>query len=302
MKRNTQWLLTKKSFTQLGSKLHKLTLQAGLLASLFCFALISCNSDGKVVASVDDSELTEADAWLLMKHMGYNPENKLEYDAFLKQWCESEALKKELESTDPEMYKLVNLRSEAFEGELAKFYLEEELLKRNLDTIITKEQMQAYYDENKEDFILSDYLVKALYLKVPKSADFKSKKIDQVYLLKNDKDLSQVNSYAKLYAENFYFNDSSWIYFSELSKDIPLTKYNVDNIVLNRSKTYFSDDEFTYFLNILDFTLKDDIPPMEFVSEQIKEIIVLSRLQQLKEQYGSTLIEKIKEKHEINIP
>ncbi len=286
----------------MGSKLHKLTLQAGLLASLFCFALISCNSDRKIVASVDDAELTESDAWVLMEHLGYNPENKLEYDAFLQQWCENEALKKELESTDPELYNLVNLRADAFEGELAKFYLEEELLKRNLDTIITKKQMKAYYDENKEDFLLSDYLVKALYLKVPKSADFKSKKIDQVYLLKNDKDLSEVNSYAKLYAENFYFNDSSWIYFSELSKDIPLTKYNVDNIVLNRTKTYFSDDEFTYFLNIFDFQLKDDIPPMEFLSGQIKEIIVLNRLQELKEQYGSTLIEKIKEKHEISIP
>ena len=110
-----------------------------------------------------------------------------------------------------------------------------------------------------------------------------------------------MNSYAKLYAENFYYNDSTWIYFNELSKDIPLTKYNVDNIVLNRTKTYFSDDEFTYFLNITDYALKDDIPPMEFLADQIKEIIVLGRLQELKEQYGSTLIQKIKDKHEIII-
>ena len=250
---------------------------------------------------MDDSELTEGDAWVLMKHLGYDPENKTEYDAFLKQWCESEALKKELEDIDPELYKLVQLRANAFEGELAKFYLEEQLLKAKLDTVVTNEQMTAYYNQNKEDFVLSDYLVKALYLKVPKSEDYKSKDIDQAFMLKNDKDLSQVNSYAKLYAENFYFSDSSWIYFNELSKDIPLTKYNVDNIVLNRTKTYFSDDEFTYFLNIIDFTLKDDIPPMEFLSEQIKEIIVLNRLQQLKEQRGSKLIQSIKDKHEISI-
>lgn len=285
----------------MGSKLHKLTLQAGLWASLFCFVLVSCDQKGKVVASVDDTELTESDAWVLMRHLGYDPNNTAEYDAFLKEWCENEALKKELESTHPELYKLVNLRADAFEGELAKFYLEEESLKAKLDTTVSKEQMKAYYDEHKEEFLLSDYLVKGLYLKVSKSADYKTFNIDQAYLLKNDKDLSDVNSYAKLYAENFYFNDSSWIYFTELSKDIPLTKYNVDNIVLNRSKTYFTDEEYTYFLNILDYTLKDDIPPMEFVSEQIKEIIVLNRLQQLKEQHGSTLIQKIKDKHEISI-
>lgn len=285
----------------MGSKLNKFTLQAGLLAGLFCFTLLSCGNDGDVIASVDDVELTESDAHVLMEHLGYDIKSKADMDAFLEQWCQQEALKKELEETDPELYNLLQLRADAFEGELAQFYLEEELLKGNLDTIVTKEQMQEYYAQNKEDFVLSDYLVKALYLKVPKTADFKSERIDQAYLLKNDKDLSEVNSYAKLYAENFYFNDSSWIYFNELSKDIPLTKYNVDNIVLNRTKTYFSDDEFMYFLNIIDFTLKDDIPPMEFLAEQIKEIIVLNRLQQLKEEYGSTLIEKIKSKHEISI-
>lgn len=287
--------------TLLGSKLYKQILQASLLAGLFCFALVSCGSNDTVLASVDDSDLTESDARVMMKHLGYNPDSKAELNEFVKQWCEHEALKKELEETDPELSKLVELRSAAFEGELAEFYLEEELLKGNLDTVVTKYQMAEYYNENKDDFLLSDYLVKGLYMKVSKSVDFKSESIDQAYLLKNDKDLSEVNSYAKLYAENFYYNDSSWIYFNELSKDIPLTKYNVDNIVLNRTKTYFSDDEFTYFLNITDYALKDDIPPMEFLSEQIKEIIVLNRLQQLKEQYGSTLIEKIKDKHEIII-
>lgn len=285
----------------MGSKLHKHILQAGLLASLFCFILSSCNSNGKVVASVDGIELTEADAWVLMKHLGYDPKNKEDFDAFVKQWVEKEALKSELKETNPELWKLVDLRASAFEGELAKFYLEEEVLKQKLDTIVSVEEVAAYYSEHKDEFLLSDYLVKALYLKVPKTADYKSKSIDQVYLLKNDKDLSDVNSYAKLYAENFYFNDSSWIYFNELSKDIPLTKYNVDNIVLNRTKTYFSDDEFTYFLNILDFTLKDEAPPMEFLAAQIKEIIVLNRLQRLKEKHESTLIQTIKEKHEITI-
>lgn len=294
-------LLTRKRCTHLGNKFNIRILQAGLWASLFCFGLTSCKSDGKVIATVDDSELTESDAAVLMKHLGYNINNEDEYNAFIIQWCEHEMLKKELEDTHPELYELVQLRANAFQGELAQFYLEEELLKGNLDTNVTFDQMKSYYTLHKDDFILSDYLVKALYLKIPKTAEFKSERIDEAFMLKNDKDLSQVNSYAKLYAENFYFNDSSWIYFNELSKDIPLTKYNVDNIVLNRTKTYFSDDEYTYFLNIIDFTLKDEIPPMEFVADQIKEIIVLSRLEDLKEQYGSTMIQKIKEKHEISI-
>ena len=121
------------------------------------------------------------------------------------------------------------------------------------------------------------------------------------YLLKNYKDIVQVDSYAKLYALNYYYNDSSWIYFSEFAKDLPVKKYNRDNIVLNRTKTYFSDDEYTYFVNILDFKLKDETPPMDFLRSEIKDIIIAKRLQELKDKREIEILEKLKDKHEISL-
>lgn len=276
-------------------------IQASFLASLFCFALLSCDQDEKIVASVNEKQLTENDALILMDHLGYDSNNQDQYRSFLEDWCENESYMQELQTMDAKKAKLVELRSNSFQGELAKYYLEEYLLRDQLDTIVGKQEIKTYYDDHKDEFILSDYLVKALYLKIPNSVDYKSDEIPNIYLLKNDKDLSEVNSYAKLYAQNYYFNDSSWIFFNVLAKDIPLTKYNVDNIVLNRSKTYFSDDDFTYFLNIIDYKLKDEAPPVEFLSDQIKEIIVLQRLQKLKENNESKMIQKIKDKHEITI-
>ncbi len=250
---------------------------------------------------MDDVALTENDALILMEHLGYDKNDPEQYNAFLEQWCENEMYKAELKVTNPEQSRLVELRAASISGDLAKYYLQETLVKQHLDTIVSQEEISKYYDEHKEEFLLHDYIVKALYFKIPNSADFKSKDIDKAFLLKNDKDLSKVNSYAKLYAENYYFNDSSWTFFNELVKDIPLKNYNQENIVLNRSKTYFSDDQFTYFLNIIDFKLKDDVPPLEFLANQIKEIIVLKRLQQLKEENESTMIQRIKKKHEIII-
>ena len=62
--------------------------------------------------------------------------------------------------------------------------------------------------------------------------------------------------------------------------------------MLNRTKTYFSDDNHTYFLNIIDYKLKNDVPPVDFLSDEIKE---------LKEKHEDKLIKKIKNKHEIII-
>ena len=272
------------------------------MASLFCFySLVSCRENESVLAKVDTVELTENDAQILMKHLGYSAQNKDEYTKFIEEWCENEAFKNELKMEYPESWNLIKLRSELFAGELAKYHIEEIELKKSLDTFVSQAEIEKYYNSQKDEFILHDYIVKALYLKIPKNLDFKSKNVHLSYMLKNDKDLLEVNSYAKLYAEDYYFNDSTWEYFQELTKEIPLTKYNIDNIVLNRTKTYFSDKNFTYFLNIIDFKLKDEAPPIDFLQKEIKEIIIAGRLQELKAKNENKLIQRIKSKHEIII-
>lgn len=233
--------------------------------------------------------------------MGLDYKKESDLKIFVERWTEFEVYKQELQEKYPAQWELVKLRSDMFQGDLSKFYLEEIRMKESLDTLVTQEELQTYYDAHQDEFILNDYIVKALYLKIPKDLDFRAKDVQENYLLKNDKDLAEINSYAKLYAENYYFDDSSWIYFDELAKDIPLTKYNVDNIVLNRTKTYFSDDKSWYFLNIIDYKLKDEVPPLEFLKDQIRSIIVSQRMNDLREKNELKLLKELKKKHEINI-
>lgn len=236
-----------------------------------------------------------------MKHFGYDSNNKAQTKEFVANWCENEIFKQELKTAYPNKWDLVRLRSELYQSDLSKFYLEEINIKNHLDTIVSAEETQEYYDSHKDEFILNDYIVKALYLKIPKDLDFKSEEVHINYLLKNDKDLAEINSYAKLYAENYYFDDSTWVYFDELVEDMPLTKYNIDNIVLNRTKTYFSDDAHWYFLNIIDYSLKDEAPPLDFLKDQIHGIIVSKRLNDLREKSEAKLIKELKKKHEVII-
>lgn len=278
----------------------KYLFQAGILVGLFCF-LTACSEENKVVARVGETELLESDVHVLMKHKGYDSKDKEEYREFISEWCENEIFNQELKITDPDKWKLIQLRSQMYQGDLSKFYLEEIKIKKALDTIVSLEESQAYYDSHKDEFILNDYIVKALYLKIPKDLDFKEEEVHLNYLLKNDKDLAEINSYAKLYAENYYFDDSAWVYFDKITEDIPLTKYNIDNIVLNRTKTYFSDEEHWYFLNIIDYKLKDEAPPLDFLKDQIQGIIVSKRLNDLREKSEVNLIKELKKKHEVTI-
>ena len=274
--------------------------QAGFVVSLFCF-LVSCSDSDKVLATVGEAELTESDAYVIMKHRGLDYNNKEELSSFVNEWCNAEVYKQELQKKHPKEWKLVQQRANSFEGDLAQYYLEEIRVRKSLDTVVSDDELQAYYDAHQDEFLLNDYIVKALYLKIPKELDFKEEDVHINYLLKNDKDLAEINSYAKLYAQDYYFDDSKWIYFDDLAKDIPLEKYNVDNIVLNRTKTYFSDNAHWYFLNVIDYKLKDEAPPLEFLKDRIRSIIVSQRLNDIRDKNEAKLLKELKKKHEINI-
>ena len=275
--------------------------QAAILVSLFLFFVISgCSDQDVVVASVNDHELTMEQAERLMDALGYDINKKEDWKTFLESWTTNEAYRQELMEADEKRSEIVSLKGKNFEGELSRFYLEEREISKKLDTTITEKELKDHYAKNKDQFSLQDYLVKALYIKIPKGIEVESK-LKESYLLKNDKDLTRVNSYAKLYAEDFYFDDAQWIYFNDLVKDIPLKEYNRDNLILNRTKTYFSDQEFTYFVNILDYRVKDEVPPFDFLKCQIREIILARRISVLREQIENEIKQRVNKKHDIQI-
>ena len=275
--------------------------QAAILVSLFLFFVISgCSDQDVVVASVNDHELTMEQAERLMDALGYDINKKEDWKTFLESWTTNEAYRQELMEADEKRSEIVLLKGKNFEGELSRFYLEEREISKKLDTTITEKELKDHYAKNKDQFSLQDYLVKALYIKIPKGIEVESK-LKESYLLKNDKDLTRVNSYAKLYAEDFYFDDAQWIYFNDLVKDIPLKEYNRDNLILNRTKTYFSDQEFTYFVNILDYRVKDEVPPFDFLKGQIREIILARRISVLREQIENEIKQRVNKKNDIQI-
>lgn len=269
------------------------------MVSLFCiFILFSCSGKGSEWAKVDDIVLTESDAIILMDYLGYNPDLDEDRKKFTEKWIEQQVFIQELEQTNQEEATLTRLKTTWHQGDLSRFYLEEAIVQKEIETEISDSVILEYFNAHRDDFSLNDYIVRALYIKVPKQAP-KQDELKEHYLLKKDKDYSKVISYAKLYAENFYYDDSTWVYFDELTKDAPVEKLNKDNVVLNRTKTYFSDEKFVYYLNIIDFKFKDATPPIEFLKPVIRQLLISQRLNELKEKNSASYIQKIKQKHEI---
>ena len=157
--------------------------QVSFIANLlFLFTiLISCGNNEVEIAQVGKTILYESDALVLMKHAGINSEDKKEYNEFVEEWCNKQLYIEELKLNHPDEWKLIKLRSNKYSGDLAKFKLEDIKIRATLDTMVKDGEVLEYYKEHKEQFILQDYLIKGLYLKIPKGVDYKSKKINSHY-------------------------------------------------------------------------------------------------------------------------
>ena len=283
------------------NKTTYLLIKGGLLTALiFVLHLLpSCSSDS-VIARVNDHELTMGDAQKLMNHLGYDNKKPEDKKSFVDTWTDAMIMQDEIGDSDPNKAKIAEFRSQLFRGELAQYFITENELMKKVDTTFSKADLKKYFDEHIEEFSLNDFIVKALFIKLPIDAP-KIDEIKSAYLLKNDKDIAQIESYAKLYADDFYFDDENWVLFQELRKKIALKSINQENLVLNRTKTYFTDKDYIYFLNVLDYKLKSDHPPFEFVKNQIKERLMAQRLNNRRNEVEQTLKEKLLKKHDVQI-
>ncbi len=259
----------------------------------------SCSND-ELLAKVNDHELTDGDALALMSHLGYDVSKREDKIAFVDKWVEAMMMQDEIAETDEKKAKVAEYRASLFKGELAHYFLTEAELMKSVDSTVSDKELKAYYEKHLSEFELQDFIVKALFIKLPKDAP-KMSEIKEAYVLKNDKDIARIESYAKLYADDFYFDDQNWIFFQEIRKKMPAKYLNTSNLVLNRTKTYFTDDEFAYFINILDYKLKSESPPFDFIKDQIKERLIAERMNAKRLDVEKKISERLKKKHDITI-
>jgi len=168
------------------------------------------------------------------------------------------------------------------------------IIEANLDTNVTKDEIQQYYDENRDNFILKDNIVKVNYYKIPvkvKALD----KMKRLFYAVNPKDKEQLQALCIQYAENFFTNDSTWLYLDDIKKEIPKLKDQPDLAVSYGRVFEFTDDLYYYFLKIKDVKVKNGLSPINFEKQNIKNFIINRRKVQLVSQYKQQLLQKAKE-------
>ena len=156
-----------------------------------------------------------------------------------------------------------------------KAYLED-LVIRQIDTVVTEAQIESYYNTNKQFFKNSSELVKMRYINLvkenPKFANIKAK--FSSFTKKDRKELEQQAVKFKSYA----FNDSIWVDINQVYEKLPFVNIENKNKYISSGINFDYPDSTTVWLVKVNKVLPKDSPtPLEFLKPTIEQIIINNR-------------------------
>ncbi|MCX7638054.1 MAG: peptidyl-prolyl cis-trans isomerase, partial [Cyclobacteriaceae bacterium] len=134
-----------------------------------------------------------------------------------------------------------------------------------------------YYRDHPDNFILKQNIVRATFIKVPKTAP-RTNKIKDLILSRKEKDRDELKSYCLSFSAAYHLSDSSWMVFDELVKNTPLAEIP-NKVQFLRNYNYYetTDENYLYFLKVDEYRISDNISPIEFVRDEIKNILLNKR-------------------------
>jgi len=192
--------------------------------------------------------------------------------------------------------KVLDYRYALMVHEYKKYYVD-----NNLDTAVTDQEIQNYYQDNKDNFELKQNIIRGYFITVTKDAP----KINQLKNLINSDDpddFKELKSYCFRFAETYFLEDSVWINFDEAIRNTPFVSVtNKVDFLKSNKFVEDSNEENLYFLRIKEYKISDQISPLEFVRNDIKQIILNKRKVAIANQLEEEVFEKAKSQNKYEI-
>lgn len=207
-------------------------------------------------------------------------------DEYIRKWIRQELLiQKANENLTPEQ-KDLSKEIDEYRNSLIIYKYKNALLGEQMDTTVTSEQIETYYNNNTENFRLSTNIVKGIFMKIPANV-VNTRNLKKMLDDTSDEGIAALHEYCVQYAKNYDFFTDNWVSFRKVRNNLPYEIDNPEELLRQKSVIEQKDSEFYYVVSIFDYQLQNEIAPPEYVMENIKTLILNKRkvelLQQIEE-------------------
>jgi hypothetical protein len=231
----------------------------------------------KPVARVNDKYLYQDELVGIVDANSTADDSTARTTAYINSWIRKQLIigeaMKRIDINEAEVErKVLDYRYSLIGYEYQNYYIQQ-----HLNDSISEKEIALYYKGHGDNFILKQNIVRGTYIKVPRTAPRTNKVKDMIFSGK-EKDQDELKSYCLSFSVAYHLADSSWIEFDKLVINSPMAEIP-NKIQFLKTNPYYetNDADFLYFLKVDDYKISDNISPLEFVKERIRNILLNKR-------------------------
>jgi len=250
------------------------------LVVLLGILVLNCSNSNavseEIVAEVGQNKLYASDLTDIIPAELNRIDSVVLADDYINKWIKQELLiQKANENLTPEQ-KDVSRELNEYRNSLIIYKYKNELMKQRMDTTVSKEQIEAYYNANPGNLKLSRNIVKAIFVKIPNEFANPSL-LKSMVADTSDEGLNELRDFCVQYAKGFDIFIENWVDFETVKNNIPQEIENTAYFLANNNQIESSDSVYYYLVRIQNYKLQNDLAPLSYVQGNIKNLILNQR-------------------------
>jgi len=176
--------------------------------------------------------------------------------AYTERWIRSSLLMQEAEKHIPKDLNIDKLVRD-YRSSLIRYSYEQQLVEQELDSLISKRELNEFYEKNQDQYQLESPILRCNFIKVPQSAP-QLKKLRTLWQSDSIPDRDTLLAYSNQHAEEFLLSDSIWYKVEDIAARLPKGTITADNINNTRELT-LSENDFLYLLRVVEIINRKEI-------------------------------------------
>ena len=257
---------------------------------LICSCDLPTNEESNAVARVGEDFLFISD---LENQIGPNGSDSIQITSkTINEWAEELLyLKKaEINLSFSEKKGLEELVS-TYRNDLYVKTYKDKAIQSQLDSIVEKEEIEYYFDQNKFNFKTNKDLMRGRYVRV-RNENYNLRSIRKSIRRYNEDDKVFLDSIA-LQFTTYSLNDSIWVQASQFFNRLPsIPERRYKNFLKNDTFFELQDSLEVYLVVIEEVVLRNDLAPLDYVAPTLKQILINKRKLELMRQLDREIIEE----------
>ncbi len=278
----------------------KVTIWIAILVSIIggCQLVKKDQPEDRLLAKVHNKTLYLSELDGMFPDETTPEDSALIINAYVERWIREALLLHEAEKNIPSDLNIDKLVRD-YRASLVRHTYEKIIVEQLLDSTVTADELVAFYEQHKEQYLLDGTIVRCHLVKVSVSAP----EVEKVKTLWNN--LSKKDSYFELsdycnqFAQVHLLEDSTWYRIENIAAFFPKGMISVENV--SRREVLQKDNDYYYFLKILDVKNKNELAPLSFVKEEIRKTILRDRKIKLLEDKKEAMYELELQRNNITI-